>query len=68
MGDPRTGPVSRPMAYGVVAANVAWALVSVGAVVGEWHSPSLVGTLWTIAQAVVVAGFAELQLTGLRRR
>lgn len=29
--------------------------------------PTTVGTVWIVAQAVVVGAFAELQLVGLRR-
>ena len=50
----------------IVAANVAWAAGSVVAAIAGWGSPETAGTVWTVMQAVVVAGFAELQLIGLR--
>jgi hypothetical protein len=53
---------------GIAAANVAWALGSLAAAVAGWGTPTTVGTVWIVAQALVVAGFAELQLLGLRRR
>lgn len=59
--------ISRPLAYGVVAANAAWAVGSVAAAAVGWHSPTVAGSIWIVMQAVVVAGFAELQLTALRR-
>ena len=59
--------ISRPLAYGVVVANAAWAIASVVAATVGWHSPSTVGTIWIVAQALVVGGFAELQVTALRR-
>ena len=65
IGAPRS--ISRPLTYGVIAANAAWAVASIVAVVVGWHSPTVAGSIWTVMQAVVVAGFAELQLTALRR-
>jgi hypothetical protein len=53
---------------GIAAANVAWALGSVAAAVAGWGTPTTEGTVWIVAQGLVVAGFAELQLLGLRRR
>ena len=50
----------------IVAANVAWAAGSVVAAVAGWGSPETAGAVWTVMQAVFVAGFAELQLIGLR--
>lgn len=59
--------ISRPAAATIVALNVAWALGSVAAVLADLGTPATVGAVWAIAQALVVAGFAELQLIGLRR-
>jgi len=59
--------ISRPLAYGVVAVNAAWTLGSITVVIAGWHSPTVTGSIWIVMQAVVVAGFAELQLVGLRR-
>ena len=59
--------IARPAVYAVIAANMAWAIAStVVAIVGV-GSPTTVGTVWIVAQAVVVGAFAELQLVGLRR-
>jgi hypothetical protein len=55
-------------ARAIVAANVAWALASVACAVAAVGSPTTAGTVWIVLQAVVVAGFAELQIAGLRRR
>ena len=57
----------RPAVMAVVAVNAAWALGSVAAAVAGWGTPTVTGTVWTVAQAVVVGAFAELQLLGLRR-
>ena len=51
----------------IVAVNAAWALASVVVAIGGWTSPTVAATLWIVAQAVVVAGFAELQAWALRR-
>lgn len=52
---------------GIAAANVAWALGSLAAAIAGWGTPTTEGTVWIVLQALVVAGFAELQLMGLRR-
>ena len=58
---------SRAAVAAIATANVAWAAGSVVAAIAGWGTPSTAGTVWIVAQALVVAGFAELQLTGLRR-
>jgi hypothetical protein len=64
-----TGPrISGAAVEAVVVANVLWAIGSVVAVVTGAGSPTTVGAVWLVLQAVVVAGFAALQLAGLRRR
>jgi hypothetical protein len=56
------GPVAA-----IVAVNAAWAAGSVVVAIGGWTSPTTIGTLWIVAQALVVGTFAELQATALRR-
>ena len=51
----------------VVAANAIWAADSVVAALAGWGDPTVAGTVWMVLQAVVVAGFAALQLAGLAR-
>ncbi len=51
----------------VVAANALWAAGSVLVAATGTGTPTTVGMAWTVLQAVVVAGFAALQVTGLRR-
>ncbi|MFI7614287.1 hypothetical protein ACIBP6_23940 [Nonomuraea terrae] len=51
----------------VIAVNIAWTLAGVAAVVTGALGFTTVGAIWAIAQALVVAGFAELQITGLRK-
>ncbi|GAA2511548.1 hypothetical protein [Streptomyces gobitricini] len=49
----------------VVDANLAWAALSVVALVA-WLSPSTAGTVWIPVQAATVAAFAALQWAALR--
>ena len=51
----------------VVAVNAIWAADSVVAALAGWGDPTVAGTVWMVLQAVVVAGFAALQLAGLAR-
>jgi len=51
----------------VVAANAIWAADSVVAALAGWGDPTAAGAVWMVLQAVVVAGFAALQLAGLAR-
>ncbi|MFE9999946.1 hypothetical protein [Streptomyces avermitilis] len=51
----------------VIEANLLWAVASVATAVFGWFDPSTVGTVWIPLQAAVVAGFAALQINGLRR-
>lgn len=59
--------ISRPAAAAIVVLNAAWAVGSIAAVLADLGTPATAGAVWMIAQALVVAGFAELQLIGLRR-
>jgi hypothetical protein len=60
--------IPRAPVLAIIAGNAAWAAGSVVAAIAGLGDPSTAGTVWMVLQAVVVAGFAELQLTGLRRR
>ncbi|GAA4962850.1 hypothetical protein HD597_002130 [Nonomuraea thailandensis] len=51
----------------VIALNIIWTLASIAAVVTGAAGFTTIGAIWAIAQALVVAGFAELQITGLRK-
>ena len=57
----------RPAAGVIVAANCLWVLGSILVAAAGWGSPTTAGTLWILLQAIVVAGFAELQIAALRR-
>jgi hypothetical protein len=51
----------------VAECNALWAVASVVMVAAGWHSPTVAGGVWIVLQAVVVAGFAALQLAAARR-
>lgn len=51
----------------VVEANLAWAAVSLVAL-ALWLTPSTPGAVWTVLQALVVAGFGVLQHISLKAR
>ena len=59
--------MSRPAPATIIALNAAWAVGCVAAVLADVGTPTTVGAAWIVAQALVVAGLAELQLAGLRR-
>ena len=52
----------------VIGLNALWAVGSVVAVLTDAGTPTTVGAVWIVLQAVVVAAFAVLQVAGLRRR
>jgi hypothetical protein len=51
----------------IMTANVIWVVASVAVLVSGAIAPTTLGTAFVIFQAIVVAGFADLQFTGLRR-
>lgn len=54
-----------PPVRAVIEANLAWAVLSLVALV-LWLTPSTAGAVWTLLQAVTVAGFAAVQHLALR--
>ena len=59
--------IQRPVVFAVVACNALWALDSVLVLVTGWVEPTILGEVFVIGQAAVVAVLAELQFVGLRR-
>jgi hypothetical protein len=59
--------ISRGAAMAVVEANLLWTVLSIAAVATGRPDLNAVGGVWAVLQALVVAGFAALQYTGLRR-
>lgn len=62
----RARPAALPV-RAVVEANLAWAVASCAAL-ALWLSPTAVGAVWTVLQAVTVAAFAALQHLALKAR
>jgi hypothetical protein len=50
----------------VIAANALWVLDSLLLLVTGWVDPSVLGYVFVIGQALIVAAFAELQYAGLK--
>lgn len=57
----------RAVVWAVIAANALWAVESVLLLVSGWVEPTRAGIAFVLAQAIVVAMYAELQFMGLRR-
>jgi hypothetical protein len=51
----------------LIAINIAWVVASLFVAFGPAFAPTLFGKLFVVAQAAVVAVFAELQIIGLKR-
>ncbi|MDN0197931.1 hypothetical protein [Streptomyces sp. S.PNR 29] len=51
----------------VIEVNILWALASIAAVVFGWLDADTAGTVWIPLQALVVAAFAALQFSALRK-
>ncbi len=54
--------VPRAAVWAIAVANIAWAVDSLAFAAIGISSPTTVGTVWIVLQALVVAGFAALQL------
>lgn len=59
--------LQRPLVFAAVACNVLWALDSVLLLFTGWIEPTLLGEVFVIGQAGIVAVLAELEFVGLRR-
>lgn len=62
----RVRPAALPVRV-VIEANLAWSVLSCVAL-AVWLSPTTAGGVWTVLQALTVAGFAVLQHVALRNR
>jgi hypothetical protein len=58
--------VPRPAVTTIATANAVWALGSIAFAAAGASSPTTVGTVWIVLQALVVAGFAALQALAMR--
>lgn len=59
-------PIPRLPVVAVVAFNAVWVVASFGALAGGSVSPNALGLVFVAGQALAVAGFAALQVLGLR--
>jgi hypothetical protein len=50
-----------------LAGNLLWTAGSIAVVAADVGTPTTIGAVWLVLQAVVVGGFAALQIVGLRR-
>ncbi|SDN29480.1 hypothetical protein SAMN04487981_104349 [Streptomyces sp. cf386] len=62
----RARPAALPV-RAVIEANLAWTVLSLVAL-AVWLSPTTAGAVWTVLQALTVAGFAGLQYAALKAR
>ncbi len=51
----------------MLVTNVLWAVDSLMLLLSGWVAPNVLGYAFVVAQAVVVAVFAEIQYSGLRK-
>jgi hypothetical protein len=59
---------SRGTVWAIIIVNALWAVDSIVLLVSGWVTPNALGYAFVIAQALVVAAFAEAQTIGLRQR
>lgn len=59
--------VPRRAVWAVIGLNLLWAAASIVLLLTGWVEPSGLGFAFVIAQALVVAAFADVQYLGLRR-
>ncbi len=59
---------SRGTVWAIIIVNALWAVDSIVLLVSGWVTPNALGYVFVIAQALVVAAFAEAQTIGLRQR
>jgi hypothetical protein len=52
----------------VILINTLWAAGSIALLLSGWIAPTALGFAFIIAQALIVAGFGELQFVGMRRQ
>ena len=60
--------ISRPAVRTIIALNILWTVCSIGLLLTDYVAPTALGYAFVLAQAAVVAVFAELQFVGLRRQ
>ena len=58
--------ISRTAVRAIIVANVLWVVNSLLLLMTGWVQPSVLGYIFVIGQAIIVAGFAEVQHAGLK--
>ena len=58
--------LSRRLVWAVIVLNAIWVVDSFVLLGTGWVAPTLLGKVFVVGQAVVVAGFAELEFFGVR--
>ncbi len=61
------GTIPRRGTWAIIGLNLLWAVDSLLLLITGWVDPSALGIAFIIAQALIVAAFAEAQYLGLRR-
>jgi hypothetical protein len=59
--------VARGTLWAVIGCNAVWAVDSLLLLATGWITPSTLGYLFVVGQAVIVGAFCELQFTAVRR-
>ena len=60
--------IGKAMSRFAIGVNALWVLASLGLLASGWVEPTTLGVVFVVAQALVVAVFAELQYLGARRQ
>lgn len=60
-------PLPRALVWVIVISNALWAADSIMLLLSSWVAPTALGKAFVVAQALVVALFAEMEYFGLRR-
>ena len=59
--------ISIPAVWAIVACNVAWTVASFALLIDAFVTPTALGTIFVIGQALAVAALGALQCVALRR-
>lgn len=57
----------RSIVWIIIGGNISWTIASGALLLTGWIDPTTAGVVFIVSQAVIVAGFAEVQFFGLRR-
>ncbi|HEY8605832.1 MAG TPA: hypothetical protein VIM12_01800 [Noviherbaspirillum sp.] len=60
-------PIRHGGVWAIIVVNGIWVVDSIGLLLSGWVAPTALGYAFVLAQAIVVAVFAELEFTAVRR-